>query len=123
NNAISTGMAGDNFYTTASLNKCLASCNSSPDFTNPPVAIVCANQDFIFNNGALDTVDVGDSLSYALVPALEGENDNVSYSGSYSAQRPLRFLGWPNQNAPWPSGFHLDPVNGDLAFRPTQTNQ
>src|SRR5690606_29453403 len=40
NNAISTGMAGDNFYTTASLNKCLASCNSSPDFTNPPVAIV-----------------------------------------------------------------------------------
>ncbi|MHB1277098.1 MAG: hypothetical protein ACYC1Q_01730, partial [Bacteroidia bacterium] len=123
NNGISTGMAGENFYTTATLNKCLASCNSSPDFTNPPIAIVCDDQDFIFNNGALDTIDVGDSLSYALVPALRAAGTSVTYSGSYNAQRPLRFLGFPTQSLPWPSGFHLDPATGDLAFRPTQNGQ
>lgn len=123
NGNITTGQANQNFFTTATLNKCVTPCNSSPDFTNPPVAIICANQDFVFNNGALDTVDAGDSLSYSLVPGLQSLNNNVTYTGQFSPTRPLTFFGFPNQNLQWPAGFRLDPTTGDLLFRPTQVNQ
>jgi len=123
NGNISTGQAGQNFYTTANLNKCVTPCNSSPDFTNPPVAIICQNQDFVFNNGALDTIDSGDSLSYELVAGLQGAGSQVSYTGQFSPTRPLTFFGFPNQNLSWPAGFRLDPLTGDLLFRPTQVNQ
>ncbi|MHB1277127.1 MAG: hypothetical protein ACYC1Q_01875, partial [Bacteroidia bacterium] len=119
NNAITTGQANQNFFTTATLNKCVTPCNSSPDFTNPPIAIICYNQDFVFNNGALDTVDSGDSLSYELVNGLQGLNSSVTYSGNFSPVRPMTFFGFPNQNLQWPAGFHLDPLTGDLMFRPT----
>lgn len=120
---ISTGMANQNFYTFAQMNKCVTPCNSSPDFTNPPVAIVCQGQDFVFNNGALDTLDSGDSLSYSLAPALINPGVQASYTGQWSPTRPLTFFGFPNTNLPLPAGFHLDPVTGDLAFRPTVINQ
>ncbi len=123
NGAITTGQSNQNFFTTATLNKCVSPCNSSPDFTNPPIAIVCHNQDFVFNNGALDTIDSGDSLSYELVNGLQGLNQSVTYSGNFSPTRPLTFFGFPNQNLQWPAGFHLDPLTGDLMFRPTQQNQ
>lgn len=123
NGNITTGQSNQNFFTTATLNKCVTPCNSSPDFTNPPVAIICANQDFVFNNGALDTVDAGDSLSYSLVPGLQSLNNNVTYTGQFSPTRPLTFFGFPNQNLQWPAGFRLDPTTGDLMFRPTQVNQ
>jgi len=123
NSNITTGQANQNFYTFATLNKCVTPCNSSPDFTNPPVAIVCHNQDFVFNNGALDTNDVGDSLSYSLAPALTGANASTTYNSQYSANNPLCYLGFPNKNLVWPAGFHLDPVTGDIMFRPTCMNQ
>ncbi|HCS20216.1 MAG TPA: hypothetical protein DIW47_06580 [Bacteroidetes bacterium] len=123
NSNITTGQADQNFFTTATLNKCVTPCNSSPDFTNPPVAIICYNQDFVFNNGALDTVDSGDSLSYELVNGLIGLNSSVTYSGNYSPVRPMNFFGFPNQNLSWPAGFRLDPLTGDLMFRPNQVNQ
>ena len=40
NSNITTGSKDQNFYTEAKLNKCLASCNSSPIFSTPPVAII-----------------------------------------------------------------------------------
>jgi len=123
NGNITTGQSGQNFFSTATLNKCVTPCNSSPDFTNPPVAIICHNQDFVFNNGAIDTVDSGDSLSYELVNGLTGLNSSVSYSGNFSPVRPMTFFGFPNQNLSWPAGFRLDPLTGDLLFRPTQVNQ
>ena len=67
NSNITTGAANENFYTEAVLDKCINPCNSSPVFTSKPAALVCVGQDFAFNNGALDTIDVGDSLSYKLV--------------------------------------------------------
>ncbi len=123
NSAITTGQADQTFYTYARLNRCASPCNNSPDFTNPPVAIICCNQDYVFNNGALDTNDNGDSLSYALVPALQGPGQNVTYSGTFSFQRPCTFAGFPNNNANLPFGFHLDDETGDLAFRPTRCNE
>ncbi len=120
---ISTGMAGQNFYTEAKLNKCVTPCNSSPDFTNPPVAIVCRNQDFTFNNGALDTVDTGDSLSYHWAPALVNPGQQANYIAPFSPTRPLTFLGFPNTGLGPPGGIQLDPVTGDISFRPTVRDQ
>lgn len=121
NSNISIGAANQNFYTFATLNKCVTPCNSSPDFTNPPIAIVCRNQDFVFNNGALDTVDVGDSLSYHLVPALQAAGQSVTYNPPYSYQYPISTPGGPAFAGNPLVGFALDPVTGDIQFRPTQS--
>lgn len=123
NNGISTGSAGQNFYSDMTINRCLSECNSSPKYTNYPVAIVCKDQDVTLNSGASDTIDVGDSLSYELTTSLQSATGSVTYSGNFTYLRPLTFLGFPSQNAALPSGFHLDPVTGDLTFRPTVLNQ
>jgi hypothetical protein len=119
NSSIGTGQADQNFYTEAILDKCVSPCNSSPQITNRPIAIICAGQDFCFNNGILDTID-GDSLSFSLEEPLQGAGNPCTYSSGYSKTSPLKYLGHPNHNASLPAGFHLDPLTGDLCFRPTQ---
>lgn len=120
---ISTGAANQAFYTEAEINACDSICNSSPQYTSYPVAIICVGQDFVFNNGAIDTIDNGDSLSYAMAPAYQSASNTVTYSGSFSAEKPLSFLGFPNTGFALPAGFHLDAVTGDLSFRPTKVNE
>ncbi|TNE79400.1 MAG: T9SS type A sorting domain-containing protein [Bacteroidetes bacterium] len=124
NGNITTGQASQNFYTTAQLNKCLTTCNSSPVFKNSPsaVTILCVNRDVVYDNGAMDTLD-HDSLSYHLATPLQFYNTNATYSGQFSPTRPLTFWGYPNPNLLAPAGFHLDPVTGILRFRPVQINQ
>lgn len=124
NGAITTGQANQNFITTSKLNKCAGSCNSSPVFKNDPgaVALVCRNKDLIYDHGALDTLD-NDSLSYHLVDPLQSSTQTATYANPFNALRPMNFLGFPNQNLSAPAGFHLDPVSGQLQFRPTQANQ
>jgi gliding motility-associated-like protein len=120
---ISTGAANAGFYTDATINACDSICNNSPEYTSYPVAIICAGQDFVFNNGAIDTIDVGDSLSYALAPAYQGAGQQVSYSGTFSPTAPMSYLGAPYTGLPTPAGFHLDSLTGDLSFRPTKVNE
>lgn len=120
---ITTGAANQGFYTEAYINACDSICNSSPIYTSHPVAIICVGQDFVFNNGALDTTDIGDSLSYQMAPAYQGANSQVSYTGTFSPSRPMSFLGSPNIYLASPAGFHLDSVTGDLSFRPTKVNE
>ncbi|HCS20563.1 MAG TPA: hypothetical protein DIW47_08385 [Bacteroidetes bacterium] len=122
NTATTTCCNTDLFYTYVELDRCVTPCNSSPIFTNDPVGIICAGQDFAFNNGALDSLD-GDSLSFELAPAMRSKTNQATYYGSFSYTKPLTFLGFPNANGTHPSGFHVDPVSGDLTFRPTQANQ
>ena len=122
NQATTTCCNSDLFYTYVELDRCQTPCNSSPIFTNDPVGIICAGQDFVFNNGALDSLD-GDSLSFELAPAMRSKTNQATYFGSFSYTKPLTFLGFPNSNTGLPGGFHVDPVTGDLAFRPTQANQ
>jgi gliding motility-associated-like protein len=118
NGAITTGQQGENFYTEALLDKCISPCNSSPQITNRPIAIICAGQDFCFNNGILDSAD-GDSLSFELETPLQGAGVPCTYSTGFSKNSPLTFLGGQsNPNATLPAGFHLDPQTGDLCFRP-----
>ncbi|KAB2914220.1 MAG: T9SS type B sorting domain-containing protein [Bacteroidetes bacterium] len=121
NKSITTGAADETFYTEASIFTDI-SCNSSPIFTTPAAALVCVNTDFVFNNGALDTVD-NDILTYSLVSPLQAAGSPLGYISPYSAQKPLRFLGFPDATLPSPSGFHLDSSTGNLNFRPTLLNQ
>src|SRR5205085_9924391 len=90
----STGATWQDFYTTCvinlcNLNKCTNKCNNSPQLTNKPVAYLCCNQTYYFNNGTLDTTYY-DSLSYRMAPALRGvPNNSVTYSSPWSKDYPV----------------------------------
>jgi len=67
NGLISTGPAGNDFYSSCMINICnlkktVNKCNSSPQLTNEPVGFLCCNIPWYYNNGALDTIDF-DSIS------------------------------------------------------------
>ena len=129
NVGITTGQSQQPFYTTCELNACLDECNSSPALTNDPVAILCCNQPYVFNNGALDTSNY-DSISYAFSPAFRGRNSQNSYSGGRSPKNPIstyfpRGLKFPytNPNAKPPIGTFLDPERGDIIFTPIKCDE
>ena len=58
--------------------------------------------------GILDTVDY-DSISYEMTDPLRGSDQAESFQGSYTKDRPIQFLGFPNNTLPFPAGFHLIP--------------
>jgi len=107
---------GDNFYTEAIIDRCQAPCNNSPVYTNEPIIAACAGQDIVYNLGAIDPD--GDSLSYALGPCLLGQGSPATYVSPYGPGVPFPFLGVPNTGLPLPAGLHIDPVSGDVKFRP-----
>src|SRR6185437_13660309 len=84
NGAITTGAAGDDFYEEAHFNRCIKPCESSPDFTNPPVGIFCVNQCIVYNPGAdddsRDAEGRADSLSYSFGFPESGPAANIGYS-------------------------------------------
>lgn len=127
NSAITTFLnpGGLNFYSGGTLNRCMAPCNSAPAFTNDPVAITCAGQEFTYNLGAIDPD--GDSLSYSFGQSLTGPGVSVPYAPPYSAGIPFPVRGV--RTPPIPSvtvcdpllpvfGFCIDPVTGDIRFFP-----
>ncbi|MFM9944464.1 MAG: PKD domain-containing protein [Bacteroidia bacterium] len=125
---ITTGPSGG-FYTYLEIDACKKPCNTSPQLTNDPVAILCCNQPYFFNNGAVDTVNF-DSLSYSLVNAYSGKGTISNYSGGFSGKFPLTPyfpVGWDktktNPNVDPPIGIFMDPETGDLIFTPTECGQ
>jgi hypothetical protein len=120
NNAITTlaNPSSLGFYTEAVINRCATPCNSSPTFTNDPVAVTCAGQDFTYNLGAIDPD--GDSLSYAFGQSLVSAGAQAPYVSPYSPNVPLPYLGAPIQSPPAvpPIGINIDAVTGDIRFRP-----
>ena len=105
NGAITTGPTGD-LCIQAELNN-TQFCNNSPIFTEYPTPYLCVNQQFCYNNGALDPD--GDSLVYSLVTPLNGANGStVTYNPPYSAINPI--LGTTTFN----------PLTGDLCMLANQ---
>ncbi len=87
--------------------------------------VICKNQGFIRNLNAYDTDTTAngapkDSLAYTLTPPRKSANSNCSYNSPYTYKKPLHFQNFPNNNLPYPFGFNLDPVSGQLKFKPTK---
>jgi hypothetical protein len=128
NGAITTGPSGT-LYTDAEIDLNKAPLNSSPALTSEPIAILCCDQPFFFNNGALDTANF-DSLAYEWANPLRGYNQNTAYGGSFSYQNPFTAyypgtLTFPfnNPSANPPIGIYLDPLTGDIVVTPTDCQQ
>lgn len=93
------------------LNTNITPCNSSPQFSNPPVPYICQGQPYTFNQGAFDPE--GDSLSYSLGPCYNTlPNTLVTYAAGFS------------QNAPLGSSWNvsINPTTGDITVVPQPGN-
>ncbi|MEA3495571.1 MAG: hypothetical protein U9R42_05995, partial [Bacteroidota bacterium] len=128
NTNITTGAAGKPFYTFAEFNRCLTTCDNSPQFTNPPIAIICIGQDFVFNHGVFDTDKdslgrLSDSLVYLWGHPLSDSGNNIAYKGPYTFKKPIYFWSFPNANLPFPRGCHLDLHTGGIFFRSMKIEQ
>jgi gliding motility-associated-like protein len=132
NGAITNINAG-NFYTDAMINICNVGnkCNTSPQLSIPPVAYLCCNQPFTYNNGVREVID-GDSLSYELVNPLNGNGSNEVYQGGFNAQLPMtpfcppipgNLNCRPLPNAKPPRGWYFDKETGDIVFTPTKCDE
>ncbi len=117
-NTILVNSSSLNYFTEAIINRCAIPCNSSPSFTNDPVLVTCAGQDFTYNAGTIDPD--GDSLSYAFGSSLTGRGVPATYVSPYSTTVPFPYLGAPLQSPPAlpPVGINIDAVTGDIRFRP-----
>ena len=116
NGSITTGSAGNNFYTEAIINRCLSAspCNSSPYYTNDFPTVICGGQPFIQNMGAIDPDN--DSLSFAFAPGLQGAGVSIAYNAPYAYDAPMPYTG--AKNGPFPTGISCDPITGDIMFTP-----
>lgn len=83
--------------------------NSSPVYNTIPTPYYCINVLQQYNHGATDPN--GDSLSFALVPAINGSNGTpVNYVSPYTATAPM---------ATSSGSFSFNTVNGQMTFTPS----
>jgi gliding motility-associated-like protein len=99
--------SSNSWYVEAKLNNLSAPCNSSPTFSNKPIAVICQNQNFTFNHGAND-VD-GDSLVYSFYAPMTSATATVNYAGMYSYTNFLSSL----------TPITINPATGDINMTPT----
>ncbi len=108
NNTITTlnNASSDDLFIDAYLNNTNVN-NSSPTFSNVPIAFMCIGQDNYFNHGVLDAD--GDSLVYSFIAPRDDANNPVTYNPGYSIANPLTSI----------PGVSIDPVTGDIFMHPT----
>lgn len=98
---------GSEIYIESRLNNILAPGNSSPYFTNAPIAIMPVGQPFNYHQ-AVNDAD-GDSLSYELITPMTSANTTVNFIPPASTQTPLASL----------TPFFIDQNSGDIRFTPS----
>ncbi|MBI1223109.1 MAG: T9SS type A sorting domain-containing protein [Bacteroidetes bacterium] len=108
-----------NYYVEINFNRCKDA--SGGHFVESPKFLFPYNQD-IESNYKVQPDDAGDSVSYSLVAGEIAGNTSMTYTGYFSPQKPLTFLGYPNGSLQFPAGFHMD-TDGFLRFRPTILNE
>lgn len=118
--SITTGAQGANYYTEAMINTCIVSNFEWSKID--PVFLLTVGTDQILNFSAQDPIEK-DSISYKLINPQSAQGSNIAYGGSFSAQKPITFLGFPNANLNSPAGFQFDAIRGNLTFRPTKQNE
>ncbi len=102
---------GNALYVEAFLNNVAANHNSSPTFTNIPVAFICVNQSFTFNHGVIDAN--GDSLSYSFIAPKRSATVDVGYLAGFSATN------WLTSTPP----VAINVITGDITMTPTLLGQ
>ncbi|GDX52994.1 hypothetical protein LBMAG27_20410 [Bacteroidota bacterium] len=102
---------GNALYVEAFLNNVAANHNSSPTFTNIPVAFVCSNQAFTFNHGVVDPN--GDSLSYSFINPKRSSTVDVGFLAGYSATN------WLTSTP----AVAINSSTGDITMTPTTVGQ
>jgi|GEM_PF-2768070 len=135
NGAITTGQASRRFYTYSMLNICnidsfASKANSSPLITSTPVAFICCNQPYYFNNGCKDTVEY-DSLGYSLeLPLGTSRTNTLAYTSPLTAKIPMTpfcptavVTCTPKPGLTTPEGFYLDSLTGDVIFTPSSCSE
>ncbi|OWY25168.1 hypothetical protein BVG80_03630 [Sphingobacteriales bacterium TSM_CSM] len=96
------------FYVEAHIDNTQPTCNTSPQFLNPPVPFSCVNQPVFYNHGVVDAD--GDQLVFSLTNCNQAPGSLVDYAGSFNGTTPLTTV----------SGVTIDPVTGDISFTPNQ---
>jgi hypothetical protein len=119
---ITTGAAGRDFYIQTTYDKCISPKNSSPTFSCTQKNLLAVGQDASISLKAFDSID-NDEITYEITDPLSAKGVNINYTGQWSAQRPLSFLGFPNRGLSSPAGFHFDTLSGNLSFRPVVAGQ
>ena len=110
NDAI-TNLENPNFrdlYVETVINTQVAPCNSSSQFSNPPVLYVCAGQESYYNHGFSDPD--GDDLFFTLVSSLEAPNTPIPFSAGLSTTTPMLLEGGTT--------FQFDSNTGQMTFTP-----
>lgn len=102
NNLINPGGTGATFSCEIPPNI----CNNSAKYKNYPPQIICANNPFIYDNGAVDAD--GDSLSYEFCAALDGADEQDPKPKVTSPNLP--FVPSVNYRTPFSS---LNPLGGN----------
>ena len=110
---ISSGMS---MFLESGLNRCLASPDNSPEFKSSLVQVLCIGQNEIFTQDATTPND--DSLKYEWAGLLSAPNTHIPFINGYDSNKALYFWGFPNENLIFPRGMYLDPLSGDIYFRP-----
>jgi gliding motility-associated-like protein len=96
----------EDFFIEAALNNLDAPCNSSVTFQNAALGTACINEQYVFNNAAIDSD--GDRLEYSLVAPKSSITNDVVFSSGFDADNFLPMTGSSSLN-----------INtGDLAFTP-----
>ena len=106
-NPITTVSGQGNWWIKAVLNNLQAPCNSSPTFSNKPIAVVCNGQTSCFNHGAYDVNS--DSLAYSFYAPQSSATASVPYIPPYS------YLNFLNSS----TAITINPLTGDICFTPT----
>lgn len=123
-------MQSDEHYNYTELNKCLASSNTSVDFSLPPQIFAAVGQDYYINLGIHDRGVLTDSLSFSLACPLGKSGISTVWTppgcsafGGFTPKCPGTWLGFPVTNLGFPAGCQIDSLTGQIAFRPTVLNQ
>lgn len=90
-------------YIATTLDNTVDACDNSPVLTNIASPYVCLNYPVTYSYGGYDPD--GDSLSYALVDALDEFGQPIAYVAPYTGNQPI-------------GGLTIDPVTGLLSFTP-----
>ena len=126
--SITTGAAGQAFYTYAIFNRCQTMPDNSPEFSEIPMFIRCIGLDWIYNPGLTDrdtnsSGGLSDEFTYIFTSPMTSATTATTYVTTYSYSDWLYYWGFPGSSMSFPRGMHVDYITGDISLRPMKIEQ